>query len=39
MHEIIEPDAILEDVVDTTHDTEDAEREDPDTDAVQHRGQ
>ncbi|ROW03986.1 hypothetical protein VSDG_00847 [Cytospora chrysosperma] len=32
MHEVIESNAVLEEVVDTTHDAEDAEGEDPDTD-------
>lgn len=32
MHEVIEADAVLEDVVETTQDAEDTEGEDPDTD-------
>lgn len=32
MHEVVESYAVLEDVVDTTHDAEDTEGEDPDTD-------
>ncbi len=30
VHEVVEPDAVLQHVVETTHDAEDAEREDPD---------
>jgi hypothetical protein len=32
VHEVVEADAVLQHVVKTTHDAEDAEREDPDTD-------
>lgn len=32
VHEVVEPDAVLQHVVEATHDAEDAEREDPDTD-------
>lgn len=32
VHEVVEADAVLQHVVETTHDAEDAEREDPDTD-------
>lgn len=32
MHQVVEADAVLEDVVDTAHDAEDTERENPDTD-------
>jgi len=32
VHEVVESDAVLQHVVNTTHDAEDTEREDPDTD-------
>ena len=32
MHQVVEANAVLEEVVDTTHDAEDTEGENPDTD-------
>ena len=32
MHEVVEANAVLEEIVNTTHDAEDTEGEDPDTD-------